>query len=111
MICEKCKDQGGKSRVYPGIPTTTSMYYHPYYDEDGNFVDENPNTITWSHRCSNGHRWDIRTTLGETTVEWKEDEPPPEKQKQKPIPTPAEAGRILVCRDGEVSWETQSAMQ
>jgi hypothetical protein len=57
MICQECKTEGKKSRVYEGPSSTTCMYSPPFYDEDGKHHDHDPNTSTTSFSCSNGHKW------------------------------------------------------
>ena len=58
MICKKCEEQGLKSKVYiNGGMSTTLMGSTPYYDEDGNWHNHNPNTLTSRYYCSNDHIW------------------------------------------------------
>lgn len=47
MICEKCAEQGLKSRVTSsgdGSMTLASSYN--FYDENGDYHSHNPNTVT-----------------------------------------------------------------
>ena len=67
MICPQCEAAGERSRVYPGPVDVTLLAANPYYDEDGVYVSDDPNTRTQNFRCSTGHRWTARTTRGETT--------------------------------------------
>ena len=69
MICPQCEAAGERSRVYPGVVSVTAMGWQPYYDEDGVYVNNDPNTRAQHFECSNGHKWIDRTTRGET-VHW-----------------------------------------
>jgi hypothetical protein len=57
MKCEECVEAGEKSRVTGGGGSRTLMGHSPYYDEDGIYHNHDPNTMTSSYSCSNGHRW------------------------------------------------------
>ena len=57
------------------------MGWQPYYDEDGNYVNNDPNIHTAHYSCSNDHRWVASTQYGETTI--KELEPLPPKENGK----------------------------
>lgn len=57
MICQKCKEQGLKSRVTGGVGSITCVYYAPYYDEEGVYHSHDGNRASASYQCSNGHRW------------------------------------------------------
>jgi len=57
MICPECKKLGKKSLVYPGACMSTLLAAIPYYDEDGNYHFNDPNTVTQGYSCSNGHHW------------------------------------------------------
>ena len=57
MKCEECVEAGLKSRVTGGGGSRTLLGHSPYYDEDGIYHNHDPNTITRSYSCSNGHRW------------------------------------------------------
>lgn len=79
MICEKCKAEDKRSKVFIGSTMKTLMAGpQPYYDEDGNYVrPPDPNTVTTSYRCSNGHRWVIERKEGEPDrVVWGESTAP-----------------------------------
>jgi hypothetical protein len=67
MRCPQCKEESKKSVVYPGLSTTTLMGWFPYYDEEGNYHNHDPNIHTTAYRCSNEHRWIIKEQLGCTT--------------------------------------------
>ncbi|GAH86400.1 unnamed protein product [marine sediment metagenome] len=57
MRCPECEKNGLKSKVYVGTSSTTLLASYPYYDEEGNYHCDDPNTITTSYSCSNGHSW------------------------------------------------------
>ncbi len=61
-FCPGCKKQGLKSKVYPGLSSTTLAYYPPFYDEEGNYHNHDGNTTTTEYTCSNGHKWTEETT-------------------------------------------------
>ena len=50
MICEQCREQGLKSKVFPGTTFVTAMAWQPYYDEDGNYVNNDPNVHTTDYQ-------------------------------------------------------------
>ncbi len=55
--CEECKKNEVKYSVYYRGSSTTLMGWSPYWDEDGKYHNNNPNKITSSYECSNGHSW------------------------------------------------------
>lgn len=58
MICEKCKQAGLASRVYPPTASVvTCMSHQPFYDEAGAYHSHDPNRRSEAWSCSNGHRW------------------------------------------------------
>jgi hypothetical protein len=57
MKCATCVEQGKRSVVYPGLTAVTDMGWTPYYDEDGQYHNHNPNWHTTGFRCSEGHNW------------------------------------------------------
>lgn len=57
MKCPQCVEEGKKSTVYPGYGTRTLIGNYPYYDEDGNYHDHDPNCSTYRYECSNKHIW------------------------------------------------------
>lgn len=62
MKCPTCVNEGTKSTLSVGMSITTSMYFSPFYDEDGKYHHHDGNTTTTSYRCSNGHEFsDSRT--------------------------------------------------
>ena len=68
MICPQCEAAGERSMVYPGEITITDKKVSQHWDEDGNFVEDNPNITTKAFSCSNGHNWRSRKLRGRTTV-------------------------------------------
>lgn len=56
-FCPQCKGNDKKSKIFHDGSSRTLMSYEPYWDEDGNYHDNNPNIVTYYYRCSNGHRW------------------------------------------------------
>lgn len=56
-FCPKCQELGLKSRVYCDGTTTTLIGWTPYWDEDGNYVNDNPNKRDTAYHCSQYHRW------------------------------------------------------
>ena len=69
MICSQCEAAGERSRVYPLEASVTLMAAAQYWDEDGVFVADDPNTRTQAFSCSNGHNWRTHTLRGESTLE------------------------------------------
>jgi len=57
MICPECQKEGKKSIVFIGVSSTTLLAVTPYYDEEGRFHFDDPNTTTTQYTCSNGHVW------------------------------------------------------
>ena len=57
MICPTCKKEGKKSKVYPGMGTSTLLFCPPFYDEDGKYHNHDSNRHTTEYSCSNGHKW------------------------------------------------------
>ena len=45
------------------------MGWQPYYDDDGVYVNNDPNIHTAHYSCSNDHRWVSRTQYGATSIE------------------------------------------
>ena len=75
MICAQCETAGERSRVFPGGIDVTVMEVQEYWDEDGVFITDDPNTVTRTYACSNGHNWRTQTLRGDTTVHNLEDTP------------------------------------
>jgi hypothetical protein len=62
MRCPTCEAAGQKSRVYPGMTSTTCMGSQRYWDEEGVYHCHDPNTTSQRFSCSNGHVWGKSTT-------------------------------------------------
>ena len=60
MICQMCEETGLKSKLYILDSSSTLMSITQYYDENGNFVIEDPNIITTKYNCSNGHTFKVK---------------------------------------------------
>ena len=56
-FCPTCQKESKKSRVYFDGQRTTLMAGYPYWDEEGNYHQNNPNRTTRHFHCSNNHRW------------------------------------------------------
>jgi hypothetical protein len=67
MKCPRCVEQGLRSKIYPGASMSTGMASNPYFDEDGNYHNDDPNIRT-SYCCSEGHVWESQTCRGKTTL-------------------------------------------
>lgn len=59
MICEQCKKEGRKSRVYAGTVSRTLMGRQTFWDEEGIPHVHDPNTEHRSYSCSRGHSWTV----------------------------------------------------
>lgn len=68
MKCPICTKKGFKSYVYVGGSMSTLMYAQPYYDEEGNFHCDDPNTTTTSYSCSKGHKWRVASCRGKEII-------------------------------------------
>lgn len=62
--CRECIDTGVRSRLYEGFSKTTLMAVRRYYNEDGQYVVDDPNTRTTHYSCSNGHSYEVTTPGG-----------------------------------------------
>lgn len=60
VLCPECVKEGKKSTVRFGAGMSTLVYFPPYYDEDGNYHDDDHNKKTQEYYCSNGHRWTVQ---------------------------------------------------
>ena len=56
-LCPTCHGEGQKSIVYVMSSSTTQMMSIPFYDEEGRYHYENPNTIMTEYKCSRNHQW------------------------------------------------------
>ena len=55
--CPECVRLGQRSILHIGATTTTLLATSRYYDEDGVYHENNPNTRGTEYWCSAGHRW------------------------------------------------------
>ena len=100
VFCPVCQEKGLESCVYVGTSSTTLLYYQPWYDEDGVYHNENPNTITTYYSCSQGHEWYEMHNMGRTTFKiTKDTEDEPEEY------TLLEEGELSFYTDEEFLWE------
>jgi len=53
--CPICQKEGKISRVYKQGCMSTLMATYAYYDENGEYHFEDPNTTTCGYKCSEGH--------------------------------------------------------
>lgn len=70
MRCPECVERGEESTVTPGPSSTTLIGWdRGYFKPSGEWVNNrNPNTITTGYRCSNGHRFSVKSREGEADV-------------------------------------------
>jgi hypothetical protein len=64
MRCPKCVSAGLRSTVAVGISTSTCIASSAYYDEDGRYHLDDPNTTTTGYSCSQGHNWHVSERQG-----------------------------------------------
>jgi hypothetical protein len=57
VICETCKSEGKRSKVFVEGSMSTTMGASQFYDEDGRYHYHDPNTHSTSYHCSEGHHW------------------------------------------------------
>lgn len=57
MKCQKCIEENKTSRIFIGGSMSTLLHSSNYFDEEGVMHNHNPNKITSTYQCSNGHRW------------------------------------------------------
>lgn len=67
-ICPVCEKEGKKSEVYSGAATATLLAPSRYYDENGKYHVEDPNTYTINYSCSRGHQFSVSVCRGKETV-------------------------------------------
>lgn len=72
MKCPICVKKGLKSKVYAGPTFVTAMAGIAYYDEEGNYVYEDPNTRTTGFSCSNEHRFKVVEYQGQKEFVYEE---------------------------------------
>jgi hypothetical protein len=73
MKCQKCVANGLRSRVHVGMSTSTLMGWTPYYDEDGEFHNDDPNIHSTDYSCTQGHSWSVSSQRGKETIRYDDD--------------------------------------
>ena len=56
-FCPECQKLGLKSVVTVCGGMSTLLAVNEYYDEEGNYHYNDPNSTMANYRCSNGHKW------------------------------------------------------
>jgi hypothetical protein len=56
-FCEQCQAADQRSKIFILQVSRTKIPYNPFYDELGNFCDNDPNITTIEFKCSRGHEW------------------------------------------------------
>jgi hypothetical protein len=56
-ICEICEKEGTQYKVFVGATSRTLVAWQPFFDEEGNFHNHDPNFNATYYTCSNGHSW------------------------------------------------------
>jgi hypothetical protein len=62
VICSKCSTAGLRSTIRNLGCKQTQMPKDHFFDEEGEEHSHNPNIVTTLFRCSNGHRFDERSS-------------------------------------------------
>lgn len=62
VLCPECEKTGEKSIVYTHGISSTLMGWKPYYDQNGDYHDHDPNKKSEHFTCSKGHIFDIDHT-------------------------------------------------
>lgn len=58
MICEQCQQEDKTSEIDVGTgAVSTAMAVRYFYDTEGRYHAHDPNWVTITFRCSNGHEW------------------------------------------------------
>lgn len=59
MKCPTCVLEGRRSKLhcYGGVSRTLLGGESPWFDEDGQYHEHDPNIERRTLQCSNGHRW------------------------------------------------------
>jgi hypothetical protein len=83
MICPVCKKEGTTSRVVRGHSSSTLVHYEGYYDEQGKYHSDDPNTTTTDYKCSNGHRFEVAVQRGKETITIISPKPEKDVQEKK----------------------------
>jgi len=68
-FCWVCQEKGLKSKAYYEYSIRTLMGWETYWDEEGNYHDEDPNYTTSYFHCSLGHEWyEVDYGAGKTSL-------------------------------------------
>lgn len=62
MICQACSNSAQRSTVRILGTKQSKIPTDVYFDEDGQQHSHNPNVVTTHYRCSNGHRFEERSS-------------------------------------------------
>lgn len=73
--CPVCLAQGKKSTVTVGSSTGTLMASPTYYDENGVYHNDDPNTYTTEYSCSSGHHFSVGRSGNSETIKVTDDQP------------------------------------
>jgi len=68
VFCPVCVKKGLRSTVRRGGTIGTCMAWDIYYDEDGVYHNNNPNSYTTEWYCSQGHEWIETYQCGKSKV-------------------------------------------
>lgn len=60
IVCPVCRKQCLKSKVLVLGRMKTLIGFSSFYDESGKEHVHDPNTVTFWHKCSNGHVWTVK---------------------------------------------------
>lgn len=60
-LCEQCQKENLKSKIFILGSSRTLLGWAPYYDEEGNYHNKDPNKTTTHYQCNNGHKWTEKT--------------------------------------------------
>lgn len=101
VFCPVCQEKGMSSVVYVGGTLGTLMYSQPYYDEEGIYHYDDPNTYTTSYSCSKGHEWSISRS-GNIDKEWLSIQ---KNTEDEPVEyTKLEEGKLSLHDNSEIIW-------
>jgi len=62
MKCQKCQDEGLRSRLFVKQVDSPATSVQVYYDENGKLHQHDPVGMSTDYRCSNGHSWTAYAT-------------------------------------------------
>ncbi len=70
MKCPECEKENLESIIYKKGNSSTLVNYMPFYDKEGNYHNHDKNIATSDYKCSNGHRFIIKSS-GSCWCGWK----------------------------------------